>query len=408
MTKKQLPKPEYWTDFEDLCKKLWGEIWKCPEIKKNGRKGQEQHGVDVYGIPFGETQFYGIQCKGKDEYSHSKLTIKEIDSEIEKVKKFTPPLKKLYFVTTSNKDSLIEEYVRSRDVEHRTTGLFEVHIYSWEDIVDLITENKHTHDWYCEKKGFRNSFNVELEFSDGTLIKHFSPIFIKETTRHIDISFMEIIDFEDPMWDDFKNPKLPFQKKIKSKEDLLEYFLKKPEEESIEEYNDPQPIRRSFTFPSYMDITTNHSTCKFSLILKNTGTSVLEDYKIYLDFENVISIDTVNKRMGFYDIKHEYNVYFNTDSPHRGVFEPRETILVQGDSILLDEICFKPKPEQYSSTLKWSLFSRDYKTNGELSFTINPVFEESERDIYVKNPSCILSPTERICNKYTYEIGIHQ
>ena len=30
--KQQLRKPENWHDFENLCKKLWGEIWKCPEI----------------------------------------------------------------------------------------------------------------------------------------------------------------------------------------------------------------------------------------------------------------------------------------------------------------------------------------------------------------------------------------
>lgn len=31
---KSLPKPQNWQDFETLCKKLWGEIWSCPEIKK--------------------------------------------------------------------------------------------------------------------------------------------------------------------------------------------------------------------------------------------------------------------------------------------------------------------------------------------------------------------------------------
>ncbi len=46
-----LPKPQNWQDFETLCKKLWGEIWDCPEIKKNGRQGQSQNGVDVYGMP---------------------------------------------------------------------------------------------------------------------------------------------------------------------------------------------------------------------------------------------------------------------------------------------------------------------------------------------------------------------
>ena len=81
----QLQKPDNWQDFESLCKKLWGEIWGCSDsIKKHGRKGQAQHGVDVYGIPRDETMYYGIQCKGKDDYTRSKLTQEEVDEEIEK------------------------------------------------------------------------------------------------------------------------------------------------------------------------------------------------------------------------------------------------------------------------------------------------------------------------------------
>ena len=139
--KKQLRKPENWQDFESLCKKLWGEIWDCPEIKKNGRLGQNQMGVDIYGIPKGEKEYYGIQCKGKDDYTHKKLTKKEVLDDIEEAKKFKPALKKLYFATTTNKDVEIEEFVRAKDLEHRAVGLFEVHVFSWEDIVDLIDEN---------------------------------------------------------------------------------------------------------------------------------------------------------------------------------------------------------------------------------------------------------------------------
>lgn len=141
-----LAKPVNWQDFESLCKKLWGEIWNCPEIKKNGRSGQAQAGIDVYGIPNGESSYYGIQCKGKDEYTGKQLTEKEINKEIEKAKHFEPPLKKMYFATTSSKDVNIEALIRKKNIEHINSGLFEVHIYSWEDIVDLIHENKSTYD----------------------------------------------------------------------------------------------------------------------------------------------------------------------------------------------------------------------------------------------------------------------
>ncbi len=71
----QIRPPENWQDFELLCKKLWGEIWNCSDtIKLNGRSGQNQCGVDIYGTPNGGVEYYGIQCKGKDNYTHAQLT----------------------------------------------------------------------------------------------------------------------------------------------------------------------------------------------------------------------------------------------------------------------------------------------------------------------------------------------
>src|SRR5690606_33184750 len=117
----QLRKPEHWQDFESLCKKLWGEIWICPEIKKNGSQGLAQHGVDVYGIPDFDSEYYGIQCKGKDEYTHKQLTKVEIDDELKKALKCKPQLRKLYFATTANKDAKIEEYIREKNLEPKKT-----------------------------------------------------------------------------------------------------------------------------------------------------------------------------------------------------------------------------------------------------------------------------------------------
>lgn len=111
----QIRPPENWQDFELLCKKLWGEIWNCSDtIKRNGRSGQKQCGVDVYGTPNSSVEYYGIQCKGKDNYTHAQLTKKEIDAEITKAKNFKPALKAFYFATTAVKDATIEEYIREK------------------------------------------------------------------------------------------------------------------------------------------------------------------------------------------------------------------------------------------------------------------------------------------------------
>lgn len=166
---KSLRRPTNWQDFENLCKKLWGEIWSCAEIKKNGRAGQSQNGVDIYGIPRGETEFYGIQCKGKDEYSDKQFTEKEILKEIENAKNFKPCLKKFYFATTALKDAFIETIIREKNIEHINAGLFEVHLFSWEDIVDLIDENRHTYDWYLKSQKFKTKKEVKITFDDDLI-----------------------------------------------------------------------------------------------------------------------------------------------------------------------------------------------------------------------------------------------
>ena len=74
----QAPPPSNWQDFEELCWKLWKEIWKDPNTQMNGRKGQKQHGVDVYGMPNQKNPYAGVQCKGKDNYNNKEITRKQI------------------------------------------------------------------------------------------------------------------------------------------------------------------------------------------------------------------------------------------------------------------------------------------------------------------------------------------
>ena len=162
----QIRPPENWQDFELLCKKLWGEIWNCPDIiKRNGRSGQKQCGVDIYGTPNGSTEYYGIQCKGKDNYTHAQLTKKEIDAEITKAKNFKPALKAFYFATTAVKDAAIEEYIREKNVENITNGGFAIDIFSWEDIVDLLKEHRLTYNWYINNCQYADNSDVNISIS---------------------------------------------------------------------------------------------------------------------------------------------------------------------------------------------------------------------------------------------------
>lgn len=350
----QLRKPENWPDFQTLCKKLWGEIWDCPEIKKNGRLGQKQHGVDIYGIPKGDTEYYGIQCKGKDEYNHRQLTKKEIDEEIEKAKSFQPSLKKFYFATTANKNAKIEEYVRTKDKENRENGLFEIHLFSWEDIVELIDENKQTHDWYLKSQGFKSAPKARVTFeNDSEEIEIVVP-FIKKTIH--------------------------YQRRPNQLTNglLAELFALKNAIES-------SSVRRNPLINPGFD----ESYCRFRICLENTGSVVIENYKVFLYFHGDFqSVETCFKG-SFLSPNPIYNTFIEQEEK-RGVFKPlpSQDPLVQKDNTCSDTICLKPIAEKPSEVfIYWQIVAKDYNDEGKLLLRIKPEIKTKEETIYIDDVS---------------------
>lgn len=359
----QLRKPEHWQDFESLCKKLWGEIWNCPEIKKNGRQGQAQHGVDVYGIPDFDTEYYGIQCKGKDEYSHKQLTESEVDDEIKKALKFKPKLKKLYFATTANKDATIEEYVRGKNIEHKKKKLFEVHLYSWEDIVDIIDENRITHDWYLKSQNFKTTLSCKLTFHDNS-----EKITIK-------VPFQRTIT-------EYKQRIIPANQGYNS------IFLQQQR---------LQPLV-SVKHTSIFDSSVNHSFCKFYFRLHNTGISPIEEYKIFLEFKGEFqSIDTLTKGGGMFapSIQYTYDTFIDGENK-TGKIVPESNILVGEDSVGFDDIAIKPSHESRTIDIHWKLVSRDYKEEGDLRLNIEIELKKNHKTILVEDPLMVRIEEEEI------------
>jgi len=351
-----LRKPANWEDFETLCKKLWGEIWNCPEIKKNGRSGQAQHGVDIYGIPAGENQYWGIQCKGKEEYTQKQLTEKEIDREIGEATKFQPPLSKFYFATTALKDVRTEEYVRKRNIENKLKGLFEVHLFSWEDIVELIDENKLTHDWYVKRQGFKIQQSIAVTFEDGADEITLSPKFKKKITRYRQKQQKASFPVESP-W----------------------ARMHKTHEWANRITARPHPL---------MGKETNLSYVPFRLCIHNTGTAPLEEYSLSFQLEgNIQDLAYRNVKDLLFSIHaRETNVSLKPDT-FSGRINPRRNILVGDDTLVSDNIFVKPMPEPAKLVLKWKLISKNFKDKGELLLHVLPEFDISNETIYLTDAS---------------------
>lgn len=384
----KIPIPANWQDFEALIKKLFGEIWKYPEIKKNGRPGQAQQGVDVCGIPAGESSYFGIQCKNCSSYNGGKLTKENILSEIEKARNFNPSLKKLYIVSSFSKDCKIEEFVRKQNIEHIKLGYFEIHLYCWEDLVDLIEDNRSTYNWYIRNMNYTNKNDVEVVFDCG------------ETDITIDIPIKRVIKKlrELPknkiLVANYK-PINPFDKFYSwNKPSILDHIgnlgrynisdeeVKRREDEHKKEIElCPQP------FHYYLQSSIhNRSVFVFSLNVVNVGNATISNPRLLLEVDgDFVAVSKVNKGTGFYqfNLDYDYNVYFSRNKGEVIFNNP----LVPMEQFETDDICIKPLKCDGTVLIKWRLLSDFFHKEGELiirfkmTYKDEIVYVESEEEI---------------------------
>ncbi|WP_025006837.1 NACHT domain-containing protein [Marinilabilia salmonicolor] len=139
----QIPPPANWQDFERFCHSLWMDILDDPNIQMNGRLGQEQSGVDIYGYSKNNL-FYCIQCKGKNTNYGGKVTEKELKEEIKKVKSFYPLPDIFILATTAQSDQNIQAVARKIDAIHKKKNLFRVYIFSWDEICQRLESSPNT------------------------------------------------------------------------------------------------------------------------------------------------------------------------------------------------------------------------------------------------------------------------
>lgn len=139
---KQIAPPKDWTTFESICHALFKRVWNDPLAQKNGRLGQAQHGVDVFGSLNGDRASYrGVQCKGKEANYGSKAELSELIAEVDKADHFTPTLEHWIFATTAPVDGPLQKAARELSVERKRIGLFTVDALGWEEIQALMAEH---------------------------------------------------------------------------------------------------------------------------------------------------------------------------------------------------------------------------------------------------------------------------
>lgn len=139
----ELPPPKDWQKFERLCRDLWAAIWDDPNTEANGRSGQPQAGVDVFGRRSGSPGYSAVQCKKRQDGPDSgEISAEELRTEVEKAKTFRPQLTGEFILAfTGRRDAKIQTVAREISSEHARAGLFQVSVYSWDDIQERLNEH---------------------------------------------------------------------------------------------------------------------------------------------------------------------------------------------------------------------------------------------------------------------------
>lgn len=132
----ELPKPANWQEFETIVRDAQAQRWKSTTLQKNGRPGQTQNGVDVYG-PDEIGRPVGIQCK---RYKPP-LELKHVTDEVAKAGKFKGRLTTLFVATTADHDAKLQEQVRLLSDARVAQDKFAVALLFWDEIVASLLLN---------------------------------------------------------------------------------------------------------------------------------------------------------------------------------------------------------------------------------------------------------------------------
>lgn len=122
-----------WEIFEYLCIDLWNNILEDYTVKKFGRRGQKQKGLDITCKL--NNEIIGIQCKCVKDLDED-----DIEKELKNLEELNIELTEYIIATTYPTDAKLDEYVmsKSQDNEHP----FEITIYFWEDIVNELSKDE--------------------------------------------------------------------------------------------------------------------------------------------------------------------------------------------------------------------------------------------------------------------------
>lgn len=169
----QIPKIEDDKQFEYLCRDLYKNKTTLENVSFNGKPGQHQDGVDIFGRNIKDRKWIGLQCKVRS--TNTFISRKALEEEINKAEKFNPKIDEYFIVTTLNRDIKTQEAIR--EIINTRILAFKLDIVFWEDICDLLKEEinyniyyQYYHTYFADNTTFGHAIGklINLELGEGT------------------------------------------------------------------------------------------------------------------------------------------------------------------------------------------------------------------------------------------------
>lgn len=166
-----------WQEFEKMTLHGMSLKWGSPTLQVEGRSGQNQHGVDIYGPDY-LGRPVAIQCK---RYV-AKLKFATVIEEVANAEQFEngSNLNCLYIATTVPRDAKLQRDVRVLSEDRIKKGKFAVGLIYWEDIfTGLLLDDKILASYFPYLKF------PSLEVSDDTEGRRRSGLYLGYYGRYL-------------------------------------------------------------------------------------------------------------------------------------------------------------------------------------------------------------------------------
>lgn len=137
-------RPRDWPAFERLIRDLFARLLGDESVDLNGRNGQPQAGIDIWGTDRRSGNRIGIQCKGRSDvaFGHgAALTEAELRAEVERARHFVPPIDSFLLLTTGPNDGRLKQAARELGEANRAAGSFSVEFHGWDWIEGRLDQH---------------------------------------------------------------------------------------------------------------------------------------------------------------------------------------------------------------------------------------------------------------------------